>query len=198
MNSPSSPTMRRFMHSHSDVCIVGNGAIAKTTALALAQAGQSVTLLCPAPANGKPEVEASWDVRVYALNHTAHQLLSSLKVWGALAAERVAPVDAMLVNGDGAHAGGLAFDAYGAHTGTLAWIVEDRNLNQALDAALKFAPNVQLVSGRASGLVRDADGATVHLDDATIRAALVVGADGAQSWVRGQCDIGLDYRAYGQ
>ena len=53
------------------------------------------------------------------------------------------PVDAMVVSGDGAQAGGLAFDAYGAHTGTLAWIVEDRNLNQALDAALKFAQDFQ-------------------------------------------------------
>ena len=197
MNSPTSPTVRRLIQS--DICIVGNGAIAKTTALAFSQAGQSVTMLSPTtPAASAPADDPGWDVRVYALNHTAHDLLSALKVWGALDAARVAPVDAMLVNGDGAHAGGLAFDAYGAHTGTLAWIVEDRNLNQALDAALKFAPNVQLVSGRASGLVRDADGATVHLDDATIRAALVVGADGAQSWVRGQCDIGLDYRAYGQ
>ena len=197
MNSPTSPTVRRLIQS--DICIVGNGAIAKTTALAFSQAGQSVTMLSPTtPAASAPAGDPGWDVRVYALNHTARDLLSALKVWGALDAARVAPVDAMLVNGDGAHAGGLAFDAYGAHTGTLAWIVEDRNLNQALDAALKFAPNVQLVSGRASGLVRDADGATVHLDDATIRAALVVGADGAQSWVRGQCDIGLDYRAYGQ
>ena len=81
MNSPTSPTMRRCMHSHSDVCIVGNGAIAKTTALAFAQAGQSVTLLSPVspsvPTAAVKPVEASWDVRVYALNHTAHQLLSS-------------------------------------------------------------------------------------------------------------------------
>ncbi|HEU4845553.1 MAG TPA: FAD-dependent monooxygenase [Burkholderiaceae bacterium] len=198
MNSPSLPTMRRDIHS--DICIVGNGAIAKTTALAFAQAGQSVTMLsppavAPAPAAGDP----GWDVRVYALNHTAYNLLSSLKVWGALDAARVAPVDAMLVNGDGAQAGYLGFDAYGAHTGTLAWIVEDRNLNQALDAALRFAQNVNIVAGRATALLRDDDGAAVQLADGMfIRAALVVGADGAQSWVRGQCDIGLDYRSYGQ
>ena len=201
MNSPTPPTMRRFMHSHSDVCIVGNGAIAKTTALAFAQAGQSVTLLSPAspPAPAARPVEASWDVRVYALNHTAHQLLSSLKVWGALEGDRVAPVDAMLVNGDGAQAGGLGFDAYGAHVGALAWIVEDRNLGQALDAALKFAPNVNVLRGRASRLEWTNDSAIVHLDGGdSITCALVVGADGAQSWVRGQCDIGLDYRSYGQ
>ena len=202
MNNPSPSALQRVVQS--DICIVGNGAIAKTAALGFAQAGQSVTLLCPPPPTSQPSpsqpaVQASWDVRVYALNHTANNLLSSLKVWGALDAARVAPVDAMLVNGDGGQPGGLAFDAYGAHTGTLAWIVEDRNLNQALDAALRFASNVTTVSGRAVGLVRGADDVTVRLEDGSaVRAELVVGADGADSWVRGQCDIGLDYRAYGQ
>lgn len=192
--------MRRFMHSQSDVCIVGNGAIAKTTALAFAQAGQSVTLLSPAPApTPSAAVIPSWDVRVFALNHTAYNLLSSLKVWGALDAARVEAVDAMLVSGDGARPGGLGFDAYGAHVGALAWIIEDRNLNQALDAALRFAQNVNVVQGRAVRLDSGAERATIHLDGGdTIDCALVVGADGAQSWVRGQCDIGLDYRAYGQ
>ena len=182
----------------SDVCIVGNGVIAKTAALGLAQAGHSVTLLAPTAGPVAAE-EASWDVRVYALNRTAHTLLASLKVWGALDMARVAPVDTMQVNGDGKDGGALAFDAFGAHVGTLAWIVEDRNLNQALDAALRFAPKVQLVHGRAAGLTQGVDDASVRLEDGTvITSALVIGADGAQSWVRSQCDIGVDYRAYHQ
>lgn len=199
MNSQPTSTARH----DSDVCIVGNGAIAKTTALGFAQAGHRVTLLvppsAPQPAAPPPGSEQPWDVRVYAVNHTAHTLLSSLKVWGALDAARVAPVEAMVVNGDGKQPGDLAFDAFGAHVGSLAWIVEDRNLGQALDAALKFAPNVNIVSGRAASLANHADGATVTLDDgAVIACALIVGADGGQSWVRGQCDIGLDYRSYHQ
>lgn len=204
--------MRRFMHGKSDVCIVGNGAIAKTAALGFAQAGQSVTLLCPpqsasqsAPpsvphtASGEPAATPVWDVRVYALNHTAHGLLSSLRVWGALDAGRVAPVDSMVVKGDGARAGDLGFDAYGAHVGALAWIVEGRNLDQALDAALRFAQNVTIVHGRASRLQNGSDAATIELENGdTISAGLIVGADGAQSWVRGQCDIGFSYREYGQ
>lgn len=187
----------------SDVCIVGNGAIAKTAALGFAQAGHSVTLLVPPARSGPQEAPAGgerpWDVRVYALNHTAHNLLSSLKVWGALDHSRVAPVDSMVINGDGDKAGLLGFDAFSAHTGTLAWIVEDCNINQALDTALKFAPKVQVVSGRASCLRTSADAASVELDDGTVIAAeLVVGADGRESWVRGQCGIGIDYRSYHQ
>jgi ubiquinone biosynthesis UbiH/UbiF/VisC/COQ6 family hydroxylase len=120
-------------------------------------------------------------------------------VWGALDLGRVAPVDSMVVNGDGKNAGGLMFDAFGAHVGTLAWIVEDSNLNAALDAALKFAHNVQVVSGRAVKLENGANDATVRLEDGSaIACELVVGADGRESWVRGQCGIGIDYRSYHQ
>jgi 2-polyprenylphenol 6-hydroxylase len=189
------------MQFQSNICVIGNGAVGKAAALGFAQAGLSVTLLSPPETRAAEASSAtgSWDVRVYALNHVAHDLLASLKVWQALDASRVAPVDAMDVKGDGAQAGSLTFDAYGARTGVLAWIVEDANLGNALDTALKFAPNLRVVSGRAVELQTDLQGARVRLDNGDImEASLVVGADGAQSWVRGQCDIGIDYRSYGQ
>lgn len=189
------------MHLQSDVCVIGNGAIGKAAALGFAQAGQKVTLLIPASTGIQPSTvdPLVWDVRVYALNHVARALLSSIKVWDALDASRIASIDAMEVSGDGAGSGHLAFDAYGARVGTLAWIVEDQNINQALDAALKFAANVTIVSGRALQLQVDSRSATVQIENGdTLSAALLVGADGGQSWVRGQCDIGFDYRSYGQ
>ena len=190
------------MNLQSDVCVIGNGAIGKVAALGLAQAGLNVTLLVQA--SGLPGLAtvatAQWDVRVYALNQVARGLLSSVKVWDALDASRIAPVDAMVVRGDGGqNAGKLAFDAYSARVGALAWIVEDGNLNQALDAALKFAPNVRIVAGRATQLSTSDDRATVQLETGdTLIASLIVGADGGQSWVRSQCDIGIDYRPYAQ
>lgn len=207
MTTPTSTTSLRQSPLRCDVCIVGNGAIAKTAALGFAQAGLSVSLLVPparpGAAAGQGHVssaaERPWDVRVYALNHTAHSLLASLKVWGALDLARVAAVDAMEIHGDGEQGGNLGFDAFGAHVGTLAWIVEDDNLNGALDAAIKFSHNVQVVTGCATELSCAESGAAVKLDDGrSIECELVVGADGRESWVRGQCDIGVDYRMYHQ
>ena len=183
---------------HTDVCVIGNGTVGKTVALGLAQAGRRVVLLCP-PSTRAMAASSDWDLRVYAINACARALLSSLKVWDALDTSRIAAVDSMVVKGDGEHGGEIAFDAYGAHTDVLAWIVEDCNLNQALDAALRFTPNVTLVNGRAAQMRIDAQQANVTLADGdTVTAALVIGADGAHSWVRTQVDIGIDYRPYGQ
>jgi 2-octaprenylphenol hydroxylase len=104
------------------------------------------------------------------------------------------------VEGDGGEqAGKLLFDAYSARVGALAWIVEDSNLNQALDAALKFASKIQIVSGTATALDIQADYGAITLDNGDIiQASLIVGADGGQSWVRGQCDIDISYRSYAQ
>lgn len=200
LNSSSAVARKAMDAQSSDICIVGNGAIGKTAALALAQAGLRVNLLAPVQSHATSAEQSSWDVRVYAVNQIARDLLSSIKVWDALDASRVAAVDGMEVFGDGDnHAGKLAFDAYSAHVDALAWIVEDRNLNGALDAALRFSPNVRVINGRAVSLRTDAQGVDLQLESGDVlKASLLVGADGGQSWVRGQCDIGLDYRAYGQ
>ncbi len=190
------------MKTHSEICVVGNGAIGKVSALALAQAGFDVVLLEPVASSQRPReaLGENWDNRVYALNHVAQALLSSLKVWSAMDASRIAPVDAMVVHGDaGAVPGHLAFDAYGARVNALAWIVEDGNLNQALDAALRFASNLRIISGTAIRLTTNASHACIEFDNGDVlEASLVVGADGANSWVRSQADIGLDYRSYDQ
>lgn len=190
----------------SDICVVGDGAVGKAAALGLAQAGLSVTLLSAAVNNSVATMHASntlpdaLDVRVFALNHVAHHLLHGLKVWDALDANRIAPVTAMQVQDAAPDAkGSIDFDAYGSYIGELAWIVEDCNLNCALDSALRFAPNIQRIHGNAEKLSSDAEHARVRLvDGRELQTSLVVGADGAQSWVRAQVDIGLDYRSYGQ
>lgn len=187
-----------------DVCIVGYGAIGKAAALALSRRGLRVAILAPAaPIVAAPAVQGDdWDVRVFALNHVAHRLLSGLKVWDAMRLERVQAVSAMKIMDVASNEVAdttLSFDAYAAHTDELAWIVEDRNLNQALDQALQFAQHIVRLDGMAQSLNVEGDCAKVVLNNGCIVSAdLVLGADGANSWVRGQSDMDVTYRSYGQ
>ena len=186
------------MQQQTTICVIGSGAVGKVAALGFAQAGHDVVLIGQTSASPPPA--SAWDVRVYALNHAARALLQSVRVWDAMDATRIAPVEAMQVHGDDpTHAGQLDFDAFGARVGTLAWIVEDANLNVALDSALKFAPKVRQISAQTTHLQLSDELAMLTLDNGDIvKASLLIGADGAQSWVRGQCDIGIASRSYGQ
>jgi len=179
-----------------EIGVIGNGTVGKTTALGFAQAGFRVTLLCSSESSiSARKMSPEMDTRVFALNHTAKNLLTKLKVWNALDSQRVAPIESMRVFDDAGAA--LLLDAYTAHQNELAWIVEDQNINQALDSALRFAPNITMVVGKAVAMSADFSELTLD-NDLSLRAELWVGADGAHSWLRNQADSGLDYRSYGQ
>ena len=175
------------------IAVIGNGAIGKAAALGLAQAGHDVVLIAPAVA--AHPVMTQWDARVFALNRGAQELLCKLKVWDALDQQRVCAVASMRVADEGGAE--LLLDAYAAYHRQMAWIVEDQNLNQALDNALRFAPNLKIVNGRAASMTPDFSEMTLE-DGKLLRAELWVGADGAHSWMRNQAQIGVDYRSYHQ
>ena len=181
-----------------EIGVVGNGVVGKAAALGFAQAGFKVILLCPPESSSAPrKIASEWDARVFALNHTAKNLLTKLKVWDALDAARIAPIESMSVSDAGNSANVLLLDAYTACQNELAWIVEDQNINHALDSALRFASNVTTVAGTVMSMSSDFSELKLT-DGVSLSAELWVGADGAQSWLRNQAKIGLDYRSYVQ
>ncbi len=184
-----------------DIGVVGNGTVGKVAALAFAQSGFRVALLCPTELSITKKKFAAelneWDARVFALNHTAKNLLTKLKVWDAMDMQRIAPIESMKIVDVGGASGKLSLDAYTAYQQQLAWIVEDQNINQAVDAALSFAPNMTKITATTAAISSDFSEITLT-NGHKLSAELWVGADGAQSWLRHQANIGLDYRSYQQ
>jgi ubiquinone biosynthesis UbiH/UbiF/VisC/COQ6 family hydroxylase len=182
-----------------DVIIVGAGLVGLALAAALARAGLSVTLVDRGKvAASTPRGVDGWDQRVYAISPGSASFLHALGVWQLLAVERIAPIESMDVRGD---AGGMIeFSAYELGERALAWIVENRALNAALVEVARSAPGIDIVAPRIpAAITRSASTAELRVNDGRVLAArLIVGADGVQSWTRGEAGMRGVARAYGQ
>ncbi|KWR88578.1 UbiH/UbiF family hydroxylase [Cupriavidus sp. IDO] len=189
------------------IAVVGGGIVGKACALLLAQQGMDVALVAPKPPRGRqPAGPDDWDSRIYAFSASSQALLERMRVWEALDPARIQPVRDMRVCGDVSAAetspsldGDLHFSAYAAAVPQLAWIIESGHVERALDTALSFQHQVNWHDDTAASFERDGEGATLTLaSGAKVRAACVVGADGARSWLRQQCHIGVTTRKYRQ
>src|SRR3989475_6766368 len=176
----------------SDLIVVGGGPVGAS--LARAARGLAVALL--ARGQGPPRANPGvLDSRVYALSPGNVEFLRRIGAWQTLPADRLTPVHAMRVFGDDA-ASCIEFDAYSAGVPELAWTVEDTILQDALWSAL----DAEVVApARCERLSIDADAAVMELSDGrSIRGKLVVGADGANSFVREHAGIAAVEKDYGQ
>lgn len=121
-----------------DVCIRGAGIVGRTLALLLARDRLRVGLVeaPPAPASGHG------DVRAYALNAASRELLLSLRAWPDEA--HATPVSAMQVRGD--DGGHVRFSAQEEGAAALAWIVDVQPLLARLAEAVRYQPQVEVLT----------------------------------------------------
>ena len=139
-----------------DVVVVGGGAVGASVVRAMR--GLSVALVAGVqPASLREASSGPFDARVYALSPGSVGFLRSVKVWDAVAPERLAPVHEMRIYGD-APGGRLEMDAYRAGVAELAWIVEDRVLQGALWSALGTQDGLEIFAPASCASVELRDG----------------------------------------
>ena len=181
-----------------DVIIVGAGLVGAACALALQGSDLRVALLegrAPAPL----PADDSWDNRIYAISPGSVDFLDDLEIWKRLAPARMQRVEAMHIVGDNGVAS-LDFSAYETGVGQLAYIAESRLMQAALWQALRATPEVTVMCpAECAGLEIAEDGVMLGLSDGQVLSArLIVGADGARSWVRKQAGIAAQDKDYHQ
>jgi 2-polyprenyl-6-methoxyphenol hydroxylase-like FAD-dependent oxidoreductase len=175
----SSPTP----HGHRqrfDVIVRGAGIVGQTLALLLARDRLKVALVGqPRPASAGP------DVRAYAINAAARELLRSVRAWpedatalapAADAAPAVTAITGMQVQGDGD--GRLHFSAAEQDSAALGWIVDVPALEQRLAHAVHFQAGISC------------------LDEAPAHAPLTVICEGRRSATRAELGIEYTVRPY--
>ena len=179
-----------------DVVIVGAGLVGASFARALRGAGLRLALVeAQAPLPGG----ALWDSRIYAISPGSVAFLQTLDMWKRLDQGRVCPVYEMDIHGDAADAR-LRFSAYEAGVSELAAIVESRHLQSVLWQGLEHQHDLELICpDQCVALQMGEDAAEFTLAGGrTLRAKLVVAADGMHSWARKSAGIEVSEKSYGQ
>jgi 2-octaprenyl-6-methoxyphenol hydroxylase len=184
-----------------DIAIAGGGLNGPLLALALARAGLTVALVDarPAPVRAEP----GFDGRAYALAAASVRMLGALGLWSRLA-PRAQPIlgveTAQGLAGLGALGPGMGFAEGDLAEGPMGWMVEDRHLYVRLrDATLAEAGITRFDGVAVTGQEAGPAGISVALADGrTLRARLLVGADGRDSGVAARAGIRRQGWDYGQ
>lgn len=183
-----------------DVVIIGGGLVGASLAAALKSSGLRLALVEGQPSPTLPTDPAEWDSRIYAVTPGNAEFLRDCGAWQKMDMSRVQQVEEMRVFGDsGAE---LDFSAYQIGAAELTFILESRLLQQALWDGLQQQDNLTLLNpARCAELTWQPDAAHLKLADGReIRAKLVVGADGRESWVRhqaGMAEVPTPYHQHG-
>ena len=177
-----------------DTLIIGGGLVGAAMAVALKQQQRRVALLeIRPPATDAERLEKGWDARIYAISPANRQFLQSLHAWPS--ESRIQPVARMDVRGDGG--GRIEFAAADIQADRLTSIAENRWLLAALWRQIE-ALEIPVFTEAAAAIHTDIEAATLTLANGeTLKARLMIGADGANSWVRAQAGITVQENAYG-
>jgi 2-octaprenyl-6-methoxyphenol hydroxylase len=193
--------MAKTRSEMADVLIVGGGLNGPVLALALARAGLSVTVVDALPL--KALRATGFDGRAYALALASQRMLAALDLWDAVSGD-AQPINGIRASdgraGEGASPFFLAFDAAEIEEGPMGYMLEDRFLRVALLDAMKAEDRISHVAGRTVTAQQvDPQGVTVTLSDGkTLRARLIVGADGRRSGTAERAGITRTGWGYGQ
>lgn len=189
------------MKYDSDVIVAGGGLNGPALALALAQAGLSVTVVDAAPARQRAADE--FDGRAYALAIASQKLLAAIGVWPALAADAQPMMDVKAADGrpgEGAVPFFLHFDARELDQPPVGFMLEDRFLYRAFLGAMQAEPRITLIHDTSVTAQEEAPGGIVVTlsDGRKLTAKLLVGADGRRSGVAERAGITREGWDYGQ
>ncbi|MCG9722657.1 FAD-dependent oxidoreductase [Shewanella sp. Isolate7] len=178
-----------------DVAIIGGGMVGLATAIGLGQEGLRVVVI---DAGETQAVSGEARLRVSAINKASQRLLTHLGVWAYIDESRVGPYQKMAV-WDKDSLGKIGFDAHSISEQTLGSIIENDNISHALATrASELGEVTHLENHRLEKIAFGEREAWLTLDNGdNLSAALVIGADGANSWVREQCKIPMTFWDYG-
>ncbi|WON77941.1 FAD-dependent 2-octaprenylphenol hydroxylase [Serratia sp. UGAL515B_01] len=179
-----------------DVIIAGGGMVGLTLACGLQGSGLRVAVL----EHRQPEIlplQEQPALRVSAINAASERLLQQIGVWGHILSLRASAYNAMEV-WERDSFGKISFRGDECGFSHLGHIIENEVIQQALWKKAQTLGDATLLAPAALKQVAWGENeAFLTLEDGRmLTARLVVGADGANSWLRQHADIPLTFWDY--
>ena len=189
------------MEHDCDIAIVGGGLNGPALALAAAQVGLRVIVLDAT--SHKPRKNAKFDGRAYALALASKRLMAAVGVWENVTQDAEPMLNIRVSDGHagvGASPFFMDFDHAELEEGPMGYMVEDRHLRYALQAAMQTSPLIEYrLATRVTGQSTGPEGVTLSLaNNQKITTRLLVGADGRQSGTAARAGITYTGWQYGQ
>ncbi|HVV69686.1 MAG TPA: UbiH/UbiF/VisC/COQ6 family ubiquinone biosynthesis hydroxylase [Gammaproteobacteria bacterium] len=187
-------------NSDFDVIIVGGGIVGLALAGLLAKTNLKIAVIDQQGAPSEHfQLPQPYDKRVSALNHASQAVFSSLDLWNTINALRAASYQEMQV-WDANSPAKIHFSCTELGQPYLGHIVEHSVMRSSLWQYLKHQPQVQLFpKAQTASLFESNDQVAIRLENGDyLSAPLLVGADGADSWVAQQAKLSVKSKPYQQ
>lgn len=173
----------RVRNVQKDAVIVGGGMVGLSLTLALHQKGLQVALVEAKEINDKPLSADRVETRVSAINHTSKSFLQQLGVWHSIKNKRISPYYQMCV-WDGIPSESINITAEEIAEHSLGCIVENDVIVAALIEKISATGIEIFANQKIHKIQRNVNTEKIFLDDKIIETSLVIGADGANSFIR--------------
>lgn len=183
-----------------DILIIGGGMAGASLALALKDLPLSIGIVEAVPYESQQQ--PAFDARAIALAEGSHRIFQAMGIWQAMVARGVTAIEHIHVSDRGSF-GSARLEAVEEGVAALGYVVEGRVIGGALTEVLAQLSNVELLCpAQLTKLTVEADGveAALVVDGAprSVRARLLVAADGVHSTVRQRVDARSWSMGYGQ
>lgn len=179
-----------------DAVIVGAGLVGMSIALAIAKTGLNIAVI--EKGNIRKQLEPEFDGRVTAIALGSQSILDSIGAWELMAAYAEPILDIRVT--DGATPFFLHYDHKEVGENPFGFIVENRYIRHGLHQAVLKHANISLIENfTIKTFEQDSYGATIEGNNGiSIRASLLIAADGKSSAIREMAGINAVSWNYGQ